>query len=93
MPDNSIPTPPDPLDDDFQIVIPPDMAPEDALEVIVGLCREIRHPLRKIDHLAERLGDRKVIHLQNEIGDDIRSWVEGIRYILNIIYAYDDLRE
>ncbi|MFP4320983.1 MAG: hypothetical protein ACLFTK_00870 [Anaerolineales bacterium] len=85
LPENDFPEEP------FALQIPPDLAPEDALQVVVGLCYEMRHPLGKINALAGIIQDPTTQHAQcHAAAGEIQQWIGGIRYILNIIYAYDE---
>jgi len=80
-------------DEVYPIRIPPDMSPADVLEVVVGLCQEIRHPLNKIEAMAAVLGDQGLQEHHPKAIDEIQQWIGGIRYILSIVYAYDAQRE
>ena len=84
---------PEDSDDEFTFAIPPDMAPEDVLEVVIGLCHEIRHPLNKIERLLMVLQDQGYPDLHPRAVREIHQWVEGVRYILKIVYDYDENRE
>jgi two-component SAPR family response regulator len=82
-----------PDDDTLQPVLPPDLLPEDALEIVIGLCYEMRHPLKKLDTIAAVLSDPYAYELHAGAVQDLRDWIGGLRYILNIIYDYDQHRQ
>lgn len=83
------PHPPKRKTDQYNIQIPTDLSPEDALEVVLGLCYEMRHPMNKIEDWASILTDPDSFELHEQATSEILQWVEGLRYILRIIYAYD----
>jgi len=76
----------------LEIIIPDDLPPEDALEVVIGLCQEIRHPLNRLEFLANVLTDPSFEDIHSDVAQQIRDMVDGVRYILDIIYAYDAKR-
>lgn len=73
-----------------EIQIPPDLSPEAALAVIIGLCYEMRHPIHKIEDWASVLSDSESPIIREEAAKHILNWVEGLRYILKLIYTYDE---
>ena len=79
-------------EENYPLKIPPDISPEHALEIVVGLCYEMRHPLNKIDGLLAVLQDDGLAHLHDTATRDVVQWMGGIRYILNIVYNYDEQR-
>ncbi len=79
-----------PQDDPLLFQIPPDMAPEDVLQVVVGLCYEMRHPLGKVSTLAQIINDPAQRGQHEAAAQQLQEWVGGLQYILNIVYAYDE---
>jgi hypothetical protein len=76
----------------YALRIPPDLSPADVLEVVVGLCQEMRHPINKVEDWAVILADPDSADLHPQAVQEILQWVDGMRYIMNIVYAYDAQR-
>lgn len=77
---------------DFTLTIPPDLDPADALEVVIGLCFEMRHSLNKLESLVKVMNNQELRAIHEDAAQDAQEWVGGLNYILNIIYAYDKQR-
>lgn len=76
----------------YAIRIPTDLSSEDVLDVVVGLCHEMRHPINKVEDWATILADPDSQELHPKAVQEILQWVDGMRYIMNIVYAYDNQR-